>query len=165
MTTHTYAPKGHRPSYRLNSSVTQRCYAASAIAADGRLHYQVENQPFTAEKIVTFLRTLLEKTTQKVLLIWDGASIHTAQRIRDFLSQDPVASRLFLVQQPHYSPELNADEQVWNYLKNVAMKDLYFPSLSELRQKLLESLAWLATQRQLIENFFRHPDLGFYQSQ
>lgn len=149
---------------QLNTSVTQRCYAASAIAPDGRLYYQVEDQPFTAEKMVIFLRTLLEKTTQNVLVIWDSASIHTAQRIRDFLREDPLAQRLFLVQQPHYSPELNADEQVWNYLKNVALKNHCFQSLNQLRQQVVQSLEWLSTQAQVIERFFHHPDLAFYQS-
>lgn len=134
---------------------------ASAISLDGDLIYMIRNKPFDSEAITEFLELLLQHL-QKILIIWDNASIHNSKVTRKWLEQSPHSERLFLVQQPKYSPELNADEQVWNYLKNVELKNTCNQNVKELKPKILKAMEKMKSQPELIKSFFHHPDLGFY---
>ncbi|EAY23864.1 transposase B of [Microscilla marina ATCC 23134] len=70
--------------------------------------------------------------------------------------------RLLLVKQPSYSPELNASEQVWNYLKNVIMKNQVFPTVKKLGRKLKQILREFKNKKSIIKKFFENPDVAFY---
>src|SRR5581483_9188041 len=54
-------------------------------------------------------------------VIWDGAPIHRAQVVKDFLAHGGAA-RIWLEQLPAYAPELNPDEGIWNCLKRVELQ-------------------------------------------
>jgi hypothetical protein len=119
-----YAPIGQPPAIAVSTAVTTRLYLASAISEQGDLEYMVSNKPFDSTAIIDLLIHLMAIFTQKLLIIWDGAAIHDSQEVRNFLTTLPK-DKLYLVKQPFYSPELNGDEQVWNYLKNYQLKNQY----------------------------------------
>ena len=60
--------------------------AISGIALDGRLFMQVRQTSYDAAVVVGFLPVLLRKIGGKIVLIWDGASIHRSHEIKDFLN-------------------------------------------------------------------------------
>lgn len=159
----TYAPRGKRPCIQVNSSVSDRLYVASAVSAQGRLLFHHRNEPYDTDGIIDFLKYLLEVTQTKLLVVWDGASIHKSKKLKEFLAQYEQAKRLHLVIQPAYSPELNADEQVWQWLKNVALKNACLLNFKELKTRVLEQINRLAETPALLKNFFLHPDLDCYQ--
>ena len=66
--------------------------------------------------IVHFPKYLVRQTRRKIILVWDGAKIHFAQTVKDYLST-LRPNKLTLVKLPTHGPELNPDEQVWAYLK------------------------------------------------
>jgi DDE superfamily endonuclease len=136
-------------------------YLASAISEQGDLEYIVRNKPFDSTAIIDFLIHLMAIFTQKLLIIWDGAAIHDSQEVRNFLTTLPK-DKLYLVKQPFYSPELNGDEQVWNYLKNYQLKNTCIQNIKELHYKIDTSMDEMKKQPDLIPNFFKHPKLGFY---
>lgn len=144
-----------------STEINLRLYLASAVSAQGALCYQVRNQPYDSEAIIDYLEYLLERFHQKLLIIWDGASIHDSKAVRAYLDTK-TGGELYLAMQPHYSPELNADEQVWNYLKNHKLKNTCNPTAAQLKEKITEAMDALQKQPQLIQNFFHHPDLGYY---
>lgn len=158
----TYAPRGQPLVLPMNTEVKRRWYLASAVSSEGDLHYVVRDQPFDAAAIVEFLRSLLRATHRKLLLIWDNASIHDCATTREFLAHDPQAPRLHLAKQPTSSPHLNADEQVWQQLKQHGLSNTCYHNLKELGQKVTEEMEQLKANRALIQRFFHHPDLGFY---
>lgn len=53
-----------------------------------------------------FLRQVLRLVPGKLLVIWDGAPIHRAQPLKDFL-RTPTGRRVHLEVLPAYAPELN----------------------------------------------------------
>ena len=109
--------------------------AISALTLDGRLLLQVRDRAFRGPEVVAFLRHLLRQIPGPLLVIWDGAPIHRAQPVKDFLAQG-AAARLQLEQLPGYAPELNPDEGIWNYLKHVELRNLCCADLAELRLEL-----------------------------
>lgn len=158
--THTYAPIGKTPVIKVSTEINARLYMASAISPKGDLIYMIRNKPFNGDAIVEFLKMLLDDFDGKLLIIWDNASIHNCKATRSFLEKSTDAKRLYLVQQPKYAPELNADEQVWNYLKNKMLKNTCNQNIKELKPKIIKAMKKLKDQPKLICQFFKHPELG-----
>jgi transposase len=81
---------------------------------------------------------LLRQVWGKLLVVWDGASIHCGQAVKDILAAGAAgaAVRLHLVHLPGYAPDLNPAEGVWNLLKRVELKNRCCQHLDELRWEL-----------------------------
>ena len=130
----TYAPCGETP--LLHAPLTREHLSAiSALSEDGRLLLTVQERSFRGPDIVRFLQQLLRHVPGKLLVIWDGAPIHRAQVVKDFLAHG-AATRLQLEQFPGYAPELTPDEGIWHYLKHVELRNLCCGDLPELRREL-----------------------------
>jgi hypothetical protein len=87
----------------------------------GRLLMQVRDRAFCGQSVIGFLLHLLGQLKGKLLVIWDGASIHRSKAVQAFLAS-PVARRLRVERLPGYAPELNPVEAVWQYLKRVELR-------------------------------------------
>jgi hypothetical protein len=85
MAVRTWAPRGQTPVLRVQLT-HDHLSVISGITLDGRLFLQMQEQAYTAETVVGFLRVLLRKIRGKVLVIWDGSPIHKGQPIKDFLA-------------------------------------------------------------------------------
>ena len=123
----TYAPRGQRPVLTISTEITRRLYVISGISPTGDLRYHCREKPFDAQAIIAFLQQMLTIYEGKLLIIWDNASIHDCAATRTFLTTDARAGRLHLAKQPTYTPEVNADEQVWQQLKCVQFEKYLFP--------------------------------------
>lgn len=157
----TYAPKGKPATIIVNTEISARLYMASAIGCNGEMDFMIRNKPFDGDLIVDFLKQLLDKFKKKLIIIWDGASIHDCKAVKSFLSKLPD-NQLFLKQQPFYSPELNADEQVWAHLKNHKLKNTYNRNAKELSSKIETALIEMQENRSLIASFFKHPKVTYF---
>lgn len=133
---------------------------ASAISPNGDLLYFLRNKPFDSQAIIEYLTYLMTSLKRKLLIIWDGASIHNSEETRKWLALQEQGA-IHLVQQPHYSPELNADEQIWHQLKGVKLKNTCNQNVKELQPKIIEAMEQLKNDKKLIQAFFKHPELGY----
>jgi transposase len=88
----------------------------SAITLSGQLYFELQERAYTGEDVVRFLKSLRPKIGKPLLIIWDGASIHTGRAVKNYLAAG-AARYIHLERLPAYAPELNPDEGVWNYLK------------------------------------------------
>jgi transposase len=68
-------------------------------------------------------------------VLWDGACIHHAQPVKDFLAAG-AAQRLHLEVLPGYAPDLNSIDGVWRYLKHVELGNVGCDDLPELQREL-----------------------------
>lgn len=159
--THTYAPIGKTPVITISTEINARLYMASAISPLGDLWYFIRNKPFDSQAVIEYLTYLRETANRKLLIIWDGASIHSSQEVRNWLEKQKKDD-FYLAQQPHYSPELNADEQVWHQLKGYRLKNTCNKNVKELQPKITQAMENLKNDKELIKAFFTHPELGYY---
>jgi transposase len=159
---YTYARMGEPPETEINADITNRLYLASGISATGDLIYKIRKKPFDGAAIVALLKQFLRNLSGKLLIVWDNASIHDCEKTREFLAAENEAKRLYLVKQPKYSPEVNADEQVWNQIKNKGLKNTLCKTIKELKAKVVKEFERLKNQPELIKQFFHHEDVGFY---
>jgi transposase len=156
----TYAPKGKTPVIAHKCRYQHLC-VISAISEAGKMFWDIRPDAFKGSSIVQFLKGLLAFAKQKILVIWDGASIHRSGEVKDFLAslQD---EEVWLERIPPYSPELNADEQVWYHLKTVALKNTCAHNLKELESNVKYAMGGIEENLELIRSFFKHPEVGYY---
>lgn len=154
MAVRTYAPCGQTPILRVKLT-RDHLSAIGGITPDGRLFMQTQEHAYRAEEVVDFLRLLLRKIPGKLLVIWDGAPIHRAQVIKDFLKRG-AAKRLHLERLPGYAPELNPQEGVWNLLKRRELKNICCRELSQVADELRRAKERLRPRRAVLRQCFAH---------
>lgn len=111
-----------------------------------------------ADVFVGFLARLMEGQEKPIFLALDGYPIHKAKRVRDYM--ETLAGCLKLVFLPHYSPELNPDEQVFWYIKPKIAKQLP-QTMEELKAFAQAALSGLQKLPEIIRSFFKHPDCQY----
>lgn len=122
----------------------------SGITPAGQLLLQMRVRSLRGPDVVRFLRHVLRHIHGKLLVIWDGAPIHRAQVVKDFLARGDAA-RIWLEQLPAYAPELNPDEGIWNLLKRVELRNRCCDDLAELRLELRLAAARLRHKTAVIQ--------------
>jgi hypothetical protein len=110
----TYAPRGQTPVLWVPLS-RDHLSVISGITAHGWLHTRVQDRPFRGGDAARFLRYLATHISVRLLVIWDSSPIHRCQEVKAFLAS-PAGQGAHLERLPAYTPELNPDEGVWNYL-------------------------------------------------
>ncbi len=148
----TYTPKSMTPILR-NPLSRANLYVMSAITCDGRLYIQIQDKSFNGVNVVDFLRHLLCHVKNKILVVWDGCSIHKSKEVKKFLSEENEG-RIQVEALPAYSPELNPDEGVWQYLKCVLLKNVCCSDLKSLGKKLRKAISFLRRRKQVIKSSF-----------
>ena len=89
---------------------------------------------------IQYLESVLEKTTGRVLLIWDQAKWHTSKKVRRWLEKhDRIETHLL----PVRSPETNPMEDLWRELKErvAACLERSLDTLLESAQQYLANLS------------------------
>jgi transposase len=71
----------------------------------------------------------LHEKQRQVILIWDGASYHRSQKVRDYANQ--LGFEILAL--PGYSPDLNPIEGLWKWLREIVTQHYCHGSLDELR--------------------------------
>lgn len=98
-------------------------------------------QPVTSighEQVIKFLCQVLEydklRGINKTVIILDNARFHRAKEVKEFARKH--SQELYLIFQLKYSPELNPQEQIWNWLKRVISKCLSYKSIGDLLSRV-----------------------------
>lgn len=153
----TWAPRGETPELRAPLNY-DNLSTISGITPAGKLYMRVFEQSISGVEVVKFLRHVLREVLGKLTIVWDGLPAHRGSKVQTFLSEG-ASQRLRLEQLPSYAPDLNPDEGVWNYLKNVEMKNLCCQGLDHLKTELRKAKERLRHKTQIIKSFFREVGL------
>jgi transposase len=152
----TYAPCGQTPVLRWPYT-RNHVSMMSGITMDGRLYTLVRDAALDSLDSVLFLQHLLPHISAKLLVIWDGSPIHKGE-VRTFLA-DGGANQIHVEQLPPYAPDLNPGEGVWQYLKQVEMRNLCCRNLVHLRSELGLAIKRLRRKPHLITACFAEAGL------
>jgi transposase len=156
----TYAPRGLTPVLRvfLTRDTRDHLSVISAITSAGKLFLRTHEHAIQSGDVVRFLQHLLAHVPGRLLVIWDGAPIHRAQPVKNFLAAG-AATRLRLELLPGYAPDLNPDEGVWQHLKRVELRNVCCTDLRHLRhlrRELARATTRLRAKPHLIRACVRH---------
>ena len=151
----TWSPVGHRPVLREWVS-RDHLSAIAGISEAGQLYLVQQEAAFDGEGVVRFLKHLLERISGRLGIVWDAASIHRGEAVRQFLA-DGGAERIELAMLPSYSPNLNPAEGVWSYLKEVLLPNTICHNLSQLWHTLVDAVRRLQCDPDIIKSCFQQP--------
>ena len=126
---------------------------ASSITPEGKLFYQIRDNSFKGEAIIEYLKSLLNTTTRKILLIWDNATWHKSQNVIDFLNTE-LGKRLWVANTPPYSPECNPAELIWANLKKVQIPNRVAKNTKELKSIAHKGMTKIQDSIELVKAFF-----------
>ncbi len=150
----TYARRGRTPVLRARLT-RDHLSVAGALTLGGKLYTRVQARAFDGAAVIRFLRKLLRRIPGKLLVVWDGATIHRSKLVQEFVA-GVAGERLRLERLPGYAPELNPQEGVWNLLKRVEMRNLRFASLARLWDGLMEAVARVRRKPERLNACFAH---------
>jgi transposase len=145
----TWAPIGEPPILHAPCSY-DHLSAISAITPSGQLLLHVQEDAYHGCDVVRFLKHVLRHIPGKLLILWDGASIHRSHAIKEFLAAG-AAERIHLERLPGYAPDLNPDEGIWSYLKYRELKNVVCQNQRELRYELRLAVARLRHKWHVIQ--------------
>jgi transposase len=147
----TWAPAGETP--LLPEALRyEHLSAISAITPAGKLYLMTKEKSLKAPDIIFFLRHIMNQIPGKLLIFWDRGMIHRAAETRDFLLEN--SDRIEVEWLPAYAPELNPDEGVWRYLKQVELRNLSCPDLPSLRREVTKAIKRLRRRPRIVQSFF-----------
>lgn len=151
----TYAPRGQTPTLRVRLT-RDHLAVIGAVTNTGKLLVQVAEHALRGPDVVRFLQHLLAHLPGQLLVIWDGASIHAAQPVKDFLAAG-AAARLRLERLPGYAPDLDPlDQGVWHHLKHVELANVCCATAQHLRHELRRAVARLRHKPHVLSGAIRH---------
>ena len=154
----TYAPCGETPILKVFQT-RDHLSVMSGITPAGQLATRTRARALTSLDSVAFLRHLYGYFGSKLLVIWDGASIHRATEVKDFLA-DGWTKVIHLERFPAYAPELNPDEGVWQHLKHVELRNVCCINFAHLSIELNLAIRRLRRRSDLIRSFFAGAELN-----
>ena len=108
-----------------------------------------EYKKYDAEVFLGFLKRVLKKyLSGKIVMILDNAKIHHAKLLQDFLEKNK--ERLELVFLPPYSPNLNKIEELWGWLKDSVINNVFFKCRDEIKVAVTKFIDWINTIPQTV---------------
>ncbi len=121
------------------------------------------NTNATAVDVVDFLRLLKETLGGPLTVLWDRHGIHRkAKVVQVYLAKHPeIVTEDF----PGYAPELNPDEQVWNWTKNSRLANRPADNTDWLFNHLIDGLTELQQRPDLLAAFIDHSGLQLTEDQ
>ena len=132
----------------------------SAVSARGHLRFMLTKGKVNGMVFTEFLKRLMHGAARRVFLILDGGSYHHSRPVKDYVASLDGKLRLFFL--PPYSPQLNPDEQVWNYVKHHGVaKAALRGGKGELRKLVLARLRPLQKLPWTIRMFFLTTDAQY----
>jgi transposase len=109
---------------------------------------EVEAMPLTgnstAETSVAFLQQLRAHHAEPLVVFWDNAPAHSGDPLRAYLATPGL--RLRLVRLPAYSPDFNAAEALWDWVRDEVTANTCFGTAAKVRAHVAPFFAELATR-------------------
>ncbi len=105
--------------------------------------YVEEHKRYDAEVFRRFLVHILEHYPEgEIVMILDNAKIHHAKLLKDILDAHP---RLHLEFLPPYSPNLNKIEELWGWMKNSVINNVFFHTCEQIRRAVMGFVDYINT--------------------
>jgi len=148
----TWAKKGETPKVKVTGSRGSICLS-SAISPAGRMVFRIEKKTVNSKTFVDFLKQIMKNHRwRKIIVVTDNYPAHDSAYVNNFIEQNKNKIAVYYL--PTYSPDLNPDEDVWNYLKNVKLKAHQARNKAEFKPLVLSKMHSIQRKPSLIKSFF-----------
>ena len=96
-----------------------------------------------------FLRQLRAQHPEPLVVIWDNSPAHRGDVLRAYLTTPDL--NLHLVNLPSYSPDFNADEVIWGWLRQETTANLCLGTRAAVRDKVSGFFTGLTQRREEVK--------------
>ena len=103
-----------------------------------------------AETSAAFLRQLRANHPGPLIVIWDNGPAHAGDALRAYLATPD--RHLRLVRLPGYSPDFNADEAVWGWVREEVTANTCFGSKAKVREAVGEFFRTLTDRAEEVKH-------------
>lgn len=154
----TWAPKGETPIVR-TSGKRQAINAISAVNSRGAFWYDVYSGNLNGTVFLDLLKRFMHRRKKRVIIILDSHPAHIAKMISTFVQT--LKGRLEMFFLPGYSPDLNPDEFVWNYIKRKGTSKEPLRKNESLKQRVHRDLSDVKSKPKLVRSFFKEKSVVY----
>ena len=102
-----------------------------------------------AETSTAFLRQLRANHPGPLIVIWDNGPAHGGDALRAYLATP--ALHLRLVRLPGYSPDFNADEAIWGWVREEVTANTCFGTKAKVREAVDQFFGTLANRAEEVK--------------
>ena len=114
----------------------QASYSSAVCLETGEVEVMELDSNSSAATSVAFLQQLRAHHAEPLIVIWDNGPAHSGDPLRAYLTTPDV--RLRLVRLPAYSPDFNADEAIWGWIRAEVTANTCFGTKAKVREKVGE---------------------------
>lgn len=140
-----WLPQGEFPKIDVSSKRQIRCIYGFLNIQTGHQHSFKTLKANSEESSKALNKIGHIYKNKKIVLIWDNASWHKSEQIRQFLRT--TKHQFYLISLPPYAPELNPQEHVWKAARANASHNLFIQDIDKATDKFV---------RYLNDNFFEY---------
>jgi len=109
-------------------------YYSAVCLETGEVEEMQPDGNCTAETSAAFLRQLRANHPEPLIVIWDNSPAHRGDPIRKLLSTPDLNLRLIPL--PGYSPDFNADEAIWDWVREEVTGNVCLGSKAKVEEKV-----------------------------
>ena len=160
----TWALRGTRPTLHQRGKHREKVSVAAALwwAPDcpkrlGLVFEILTNDYFNNHRSAAFLELLMREIPSKIIVLWDGGSMHKGDPIREAVQR--FQPRLSLERLPPYAPMLNPVEPLWSWLKYSRLCNYAPPNARELQKIVARELATIREDPDFLKAMWHASDL------
>jgi len=153
----TWAFPNTKPIVRVSGKRGQNIGVTAAVNQQGRMCFELtkEKERFTAKVFIRFIKKMhRENPDRYIVLIVDGAPVHTAGIVKIFMEENKSWLRLEIL--PAYSPELNPTEKSWRFLKTKKLNGSTVLDKEELRDETKKMIKQIKKDKDRVSSFFEN---------
>ena len=131
----------------------------SAVTNQGKVQFMIYSETMNAERLIEFLKQLIQSSTRKIYLILDNLKVHHSKVVKEWVekSQDKIA--LFFL--PSYSPEMNPDEYLNCDLKQGLSAKKSPKNKDILQNNVKRHMDLLANNPERVKKYFKHKSIEY----
>jgi transposase len=107
-------------------------YYSAVCLETGEVEVMELDGTSSAATSVTFLQQLRAHHPEPLIVIWDNGPAHSGDALRTYLTTPGL--RLRLVRLPAYSPDFNADEAIWGWIRAEVTANTCFGTTAKVRE-------------------------------
>jgi transposase len=107
-------------------------YYSAVCLETGEVEVRELDGNSTAETSAAFLRQLRANHPEPLIVIWDNGPAHGGDALRAYLATPNLQLRL--VRLPGYSPDFNADEAIWGWVREEVTANTCFGTAAQVRE-------------------------------
>lgn len=109
-------------------------YYSAVCLETGAVDVMAIETTSNAETSAAFLRQLRAVHPEPLIVIWDNGPAHGGDAIRTYLQTPDLHLRL--IRLPAYSPDYNADEHIWNWVRDEVTANTCFGTKAKVREQV-----------------------------